>query len=117
MKECHRKFCSRPARIKWCSDACRQAAYRERHADDPAPVYVYRLVVEYPEGVGPDNPPKKWEPMVVDTIDGPERQVFSWPTRIHYMSRAGANERADLLRRWGCTVTIKRSNPVTWDEP
>lgn len=72
-------------------------------------VYVYRLDVTYPEGVNWLNPPAAWEPG-----DDPEGSGFQWP-RVHpYLSRSGAKSRADLLVRYGCEVTIERSNPVTW---
>lgn len=58
------------------------------------PTYVYRLKVETPEGV-----PRGWI-----------------PARRHFMSRSGAEDRARLLRSWGATVTIERSEPVTWPE-
>lgn len=85
-----------------------QAAERGR------PTYVYRLNVIYPEGVDWRNPPEGWMPMVVDGPEGQDIQTFTWPTRRHYMSREGAEDRARLLRGWGCTVTIERSDPVTW---
>lgn len=91
---------------------CRRCLAAERGR----PVYVYRLDVTYPEGIGPDNPPEGWEPMVVDTEYGPETQTFSWPTRRNYMSREGAQNRANLLTEWGCIVSIQRSRPVTWEE-
>ena len=78
------------------------------------PVYVYRLKVEYPEGVDWRNPPKAWEPMVIDHPEGPDTQMFFWPTRKHYMSRPGAADRKALLESWGCKVEIERSDPVTW---
>lgn len=80
------------------------------------PVYVYRLVVEYPEGVDWRNPPKGWVPLEAPHPEGSDVQRFSWPTRRHYMSREGATNRADLLAEWGCIVTIERSNPVTWGD-
>lgn len=79
-------------------------------------VYVWKLNVTLPEGVGPDNPPEGWEPMVIDGPEGQESRPFSWPTRRHYLSAKSAEERAAMLRRWGCTVTIDRSRPVRWHE-
>lgn len=40
-------------------------------------------------------------------------RVTTWQPRV-YMSRSGAKKRADLLEKWGCTVTIERSHEVTW---
>ena len=38
-----------------------------------------------------------------------------WPRpRLDYLTRSGAEARADLLRSLGATVTIEASNPVTW---
>lgn len=85
-------------------------------ADAPAktarPVHVWRLDVTYPEGVDSRNPPAGWEPIEIPPDD---QTTFSWPRRRHYMSREGAEDRARLLRRWGCTVTVVRSRPVEWE--
>lgn len=76
-------------------------------------MHAYRLVVEYPEGVNATNPPPAWESSQIE-ID--EWDEFRWP-RVHpYLSRSGAAKRADLLRSYGCTVTIEKSDPITWPE-
>lgn len=52
-------------------------------------------------------------------IDGPEGhdvQRFHWPSRRNYLSRSGADTMADILRGYGCTVTIERSEPVAWPD-
>lgn len=90
---------------------------RCRATERGRPVYVYRLEVEYPEGIDWRNPPKGWVPNVIDGPEGQDVQLFTWPARKHYMSRSGAETRADILREWGCKVVINRSNPVTWEEP
>jgi hypothetical protein len=74
------------------------------------------LRVEYPEGIGPDNPPKGWVPLVYDHPEGQDIQTFHWPERKHYLSRSGAEGRASILRDYGCTVTIERSEPVAWPD-
>jgi hypothetical protein len=76
------------------------------------PLYAYRLVVEYPEGVDWSNPPELWE-----RDPDPEAPGFQWPQARRYLSYSGARKRADLLRRYGCVVGIQRSEPITWVEP
>lgn len=74
-------------------------------------LYAYRLVVEYPEGVDWRNPPEGWEPTPIGPDD---ESTFAWPQRLRYLSKSGAEGRADLLRGWGCKVAIERSNEITW---
>lgn len=74
--------------------------------------YAYRLIVDYPEGIDWRNPPEAWNPGdYYGFEDGPS---FHWPTPRVYFSRSGAKKRADLLESYGCSVTIERSNEVTW---
>lgn len=82
--------------------------------------YVYRLDVTYPPG----SDEYGWAPEGWD--DAPENQEmepdtgawgpapFHWPAVRRYQSRGGAERRAELLRSYGATVTVVRSNPVTW---
>lgn len=80
--------------------------------------YAYRLVVTYPEGVGWANPPQAWKGDLDDDLaynsDPEADNGFHWPRVRPYLSRSGAKARADLLVRYGCTVTIERSDPITW---
>lgn len=76
-------------------------------------VYVYRLNIKFPPGS--DQP--GWRPADYDTTWLPEDadlRVFSWPKRRLYLSASAAEKRAAMLRRWGCTVGIDRSAPVTF---
>jgi hypothetical protein len=81
--------------------------------------YVYRLRVEYPEGVDEDNPPKGWEPRYMqDTETGGLDEVpFRWPTLRRCLSASTARRWADQLRAWGCEVEVERSLPVKWSAP
>ncbi len=84
------------------------------------PLYVYRLVVEYPDGVDWRNPPKLWmEERGQDGQigDGERESYFSWPNRRHYLSISGAKLGAERLRSWGCVVGIQRSERIEWVEP
>ncbi len=81
------------------------------------PLYAYRLIVEYPEGVDYRNPPHLWEPDVIEGVEGAEETSFSWPPPRRYLSYSGAKKRADLLRRYGCVVGIQRSERIEWTEP
>lgn len=76
------------------------------------PLYAYRLIVEYPDGVDYMNPPHLWE-----RDPDPEAPGFQWPQTRRYLSYSGAKKRADLLRRYGCVVGIQRSERIEWTEP
>jgi hypothetical protein len=77
---------------------------------------VYRLRVEYPEGVDEDNPPKGWEPRWGDSHER-EEERFRWPSLRRCLSASTAKRWADRLRAWGCEVEIERSSPVEWSAP
>ena len=83
--------------------------------------YVYRLVVTYPEGIGPDNPPKAWCDYMDSLMDEASyhdpnlEPVFHWPARRRFFDRATAERRAGFLREYGCTVTVERSKPIEWE--
>lgn len=80
------------------------------------PLYAYRLVVEYPDGVDWMNPPELWhQERAEGEHDGEDG--FQWPNARRYLSYSGAKKRADLLRRYGCVVGIQRSEPIEWVEP
>lgn len=83
------------------------------------PLYAYRLIVEYPEGVDWTNPPHLWleDRGEEGPPDGDRVLYFDWPKRRHYLSMSGAKKRADLLRRYGCVVGIQRSESIEWTEP
>lgn|GEM_PF-2151120 len=87
---------------------------------------VYRLVVTYPEGsrtaeggTTPGWRPEKWQPgepfsRFRDSDDGdPE---FAWPVYgpRQYLTKTGADRRAEIFRRYGCTVEVVASDPATW---
>ena len=76
---------------------------------------VYRLEVKYPKGAFDDDyAPEGWAPN--DFFSEHYGQEFFWPcaTKI-YHSRSTARSRAHLLERFGATVTIRRSVPITWE--
>jgi hypothetical protein len=98
-------------------------------ADRERPAYLYRLVVEYPpeafNGGSPafydDGTPKldpNWEPEGWDGDTGyygPDFDGFRWPdARRRFLSHTSAVNRANLLRKYGATVDIERSDRVTW---
>ena len=71
------------------------------------PVRVYRLLVIWP--LGSDQP--GWEP---SGWEHDPHVPFVWP-RVHdFLSRSGAEKRAELLRSYGCEVTVLRSKKVEW---
>jgi hypothetical protein len=92
---------------------------KEKDMTKPTDHRLYRLHVEFPAeslienrfgcvDVNPDYVPAAFTP----TEKVP---VFYWPKddRI-YKSRSAAQERAALLRRYGCTVTVLECTPV-WE--
>jgi hypothetical protein len=114
------------------SDECPleyREAYRaeqERAARGGRNVYVYRLVVEYPEGSRETG----WEPAFYRDKDW-RRQLslrhrirfaagggmrFRWPRERMFLSSDKAWGRAHWLTACGARVTILRSEPVTWFE-
>ena len=84
------------------------------------PVRVYRLDITYPEGSRrPGWEPEGWEPGDYQITTGDdagswERGEFRWPAERSYLSPAGAEHRAGLLRKWGAKVTVVPSLPVQW---
>lgn len=85
------------------------------NADLARPVYVYRLVVEYPEGSqrwgwAPDG----WEKPEWD--GNPDADLsFRWPQVRMCLSAGTAKRRAKLLESYGAKVLIERSAPVQFD--
>lgn len=84
-------------------------------------IYVYRLVVTLPEGSTergwePDNwvafcDDRGWSPV----NDERDETSFAWAlSRKHYLSGGAANRRANLLRGFGATVEVERSESVVW---
>ena len=84
--------------------------------------YLYRLDVTYPPGSNEYgwSPPGWDEDPTNDAVEAetgaPYTAPFWWPTHHVYQSRSGAKKRADLLRKYGATVALIRSNPVTWPD-
>jgi hypothetical protein len=84
-------------------------------------VRVWRLVVELPEGVGWANPPQAWLDWRAEveqdwgSVDPNAPEInFSWPQRRNFLSRGAALRMAERLRSYGATVTVERSDPVTF---
>lgn len=84
-------------------------------------LYAYRLVVTYPEDSNEvDWVPEGWEAICEkkgwSDHNHPMDIPFAWPRRRIYFSSSAANERAELLRLYGATVTVERSNAITWPQ-
>jgi hypothetical protein len=83
-------------------------------------VYVYRLDITYPPGSEePGWQPEGWEPQEYQITSGPDAgawdsESFRWPRERMYFSKSGAEGRADLFRKYGAKVTVRRSHSVTW---
>lgn len=83
------------------------------------PLYAYRLDVTYPAGShdAEGHPIPGWEPPDWNSGTGEGftfTREFRWPKAKPYLSRGGAAERARILRQYGATVRIVRSNSITW---
>lgn len=72
--------------------------------------YVYRLTVTLP----PEAADPSWEPDC--WADELESDEFRWPMNRLFLSASGAKQRAELLRKYGAEVTIRRSAPVVWPQ-
>lgn len=79
-------------------------------------VFVYRLVVTYPEGSRePGWRPPDWDGWSEWDEQRPDGSTgFQWPGVRLYLSKGRADARAEMLRKFGSTVTVLRSNPVEW---
>jgi hypothetical protein len=83
-------------------------------------VFVYRLTVELPEEASDPS----WRPPDGTWDDDQEKHPredeegypipWRWPSRRLFTSKDTADRTAAKLRSWGATVTVERSNPVTW---
>lgn len=79
------------------------------------PTYVWRLEVEYPPTTPWPNggvPGNEASYKFAAENDG----HFWWPRHTRYLSERTAYRRAELLRKYGATVTVVRSDPITWPE-
>jgi hypothetical protein len=86
-------------------------------------VRVYSLEIDYPEGSdAPGWRPALWDdPKYLAGLPREERRAlrkreFRWPRERHFLSSSGAYGRALLLSAYGCLVTVRRSDAVTWPE-
>lgn len=59
----------------------------------------------------PDDP---FAPEMPPPFVEPEWQ--GWPVNRMYFSKSGAQDRAWIFEKWGATVEIEQSNPVTWGD-
>lgn len=79
------------------------------------PRYVWRLEVTYP----PIEPwPNSGVPGNAASYEfAAENDGYFWfPRHTRYLSERTANKRAELLRKYGATVKVVKSNPITWPE-
>lgn len=100
-------------------------ATRERFGRNGKQVYVYRLDITYPEGSRePGWKPALWQdkefvktlPLKVRAMMVLRPARFKWPRERMYMSSDAAWARAFFLKSCGASVTILRSQPVTWTD-
>lgn len=70
---------------------------------------VYMLEVVYPPGVDWDHPPPNWQPLY-------DEQDFYFPRERKYLSKKAALAKATLLVSYGCQVTLRTSDPVTFGD-
>jgi hypothetical protein len=86
--------------------------------------YVYRLDITYPPNSFPFR--EDWDPAwhpngyTPTPVNEMGRRwdlaiaAFEWPRERVFLSQSGAEHRADVFRQYGATVTVVRSNPITW---
>jgi hypothetical protein len=73
-------------------------------------LHVYRLNVTLPPGSGdPEWEPPGWDDDMHNAGEG-----FRWPRVTRFLSQSAAERRANLLRKYGATVTVERSHAVKW---
>lgn len=84
--------------------------------------YLYKLDIDFPEGAmdPTGRPAVGWRPEGWTAEDETyarfvKDDVFHWPYQRVYRSYNGAFNRAELFRKYGCTVDILQSKPVEWD--
>lgn len=116
-----------------CPAGWRESYYatQERFSRGGKHVYVFRLVIAYPEGSRtPDgHTTANWKPALYDDKEW-RRQLplrarmrvslspkFRWPRERMFLSGDKAWSRAYWLTACGAKVTILRSEPVTWLHP
>lgn len=86
------------------------------------PVYVYRLVITYPEGSHePGWKPGCWGALLKGIKDRGQRRAvrergFRWPRERVFLSADGAWHRAWTLTRFGAQAEVERSEAVTWPD-
>jgi hypothetical protein len=86
------------------------------------PTRVYRLAITYPEvkdwGGVPRRHPVGWYPLCGAGCEEGSHDCwgYRWPREHLFLSRRGAEDRADLLRKLGCGVAVIRSLPVVWPD-
>ena len=85
--------------------------------------YVYRLIIAYPEGSRePGWRPALWsDPAYLARLSGRARRQlrrarFRWPRERLFLSASSAWSRAWTLADYGAKVSIRRSEPVAWDD-
>lgn len=80
-------------------------------------IRIYELDVTYPEGADPvlDG---DWEDRGRHEPDGSpaEDWVPRWPRNRRFFSRTSAVARARSLAAMGCTVDVRQSEPIAWED-
>lgn len=77
--------------------------------------YAYRLDVTYPEGSNERGwEPKDWDGWADEGASRDPSIYFQWPSVKTYLSQSAAKRRADLLRKYGASIEIVRSEPIVW---
>jgi hypothetical protein len=88
-------------------------------------LYAYRIVLTLPKGAdAPGWEPEDWIEICeekgwwssMDTYGNDEPPPFRWPRRTMYFDGPSAEKRAELLRRYGATVEVERSEPLRWSQ-
>lgn len=77
-------------------------------------IRIYELVITYPEGSSKAE--GAWDDGY-ETSEGYEsRWVWKWPVERRFLSRTSALDRAKRLAAMGCTVDVRQSAPISFEE-
>jgi hypothetical protein len=73
-------------------------------------VRIYELDITYPESYQ-----RHLEELAQDEF-GDVSRIWSWPQERRFLSRTAAINRAERLAAMGCTVNVRQSAPITFEE-
>lgn len=73
-------------------------------------IRIYELAITYPEGAE-----ERLEEIANDPY-GDTPWIWRWPQERRFLSRSSAIARAERLAAMGCTVDVRQSEPIAWED-